>query len=130
MNEKKCIRNRWLNIRVTDEEYNTIEAFSKLTTASSVSEYARNLLLKKPVIVKYRNQSADEILSEMMALKNELHAIGNNYNQAVHKLHMLDKIIEIKTWVILNEKLKESFLKKADEIKSRMNDIYLLWSQK
>ncbi|MGZ5190993.1 MAG: plasmid mobilization protein [Flavisolibacter sp.] len=112
------------------EEYNDIEKFSNTTTSQSISEYARSVLLKKPVIVKYRNESIDEILSEMIRLKNELNAIGNNYNQAVHKLHTLDKIPEIKTWVILNEKLKKCFLENVDQINYRKNETYTLWSQK
>src|SRR5687768_6878392 len=99
MKEKSKLRNQWLTIRVSLEEYNKIEKISNTTTSQSISEYARAVLLKKPVIVKYRNVSLDEILSEMIRLKNELNAIGNNYNQAVHKLHKLDKIPEIKTWI-------------------------------
>ena len=44
------------------------------------------LCLQKPVTVKYRNQSADDFLQAMLELKKELSAIGNNYNQAVHKI--------------------------------------------
>ena len=31
--------------------------------------------------------------------KKELNAIGNNFNQAVHKLHLLDKIPEFRVWI-------------------------------
>lgn len=54
------------------------------------------VLLKKPVTINYRNQSADEILSAMRQLKKELNDVGNNFNQAVHKLHTLDTVPEIK----------------------------------
>ena len=130
MKEAKKVRNKWLNIRVNEDEYKKIEGFSTTTTCQGISEYARNVLLKKPVLVKYRNKSADELLSEMILLKNELSAIGNNFNQAIHKLHTLDRIPEIKTWIILNESTKQSFLKKTEEINHRMNQIYLQWSQK
>ena len=130
MKETKKVRNKWLNIRVNEDEYKKIEGFSATTTCQGISEYARDVLLKKPVLVKYRNQSADELLSEMILLKNELSAIGNNFNQAIHKLHTLDRIPEIKTWIILNESTKQSFLKKTEEINHRMNQIYLQWSQK
>lgn len=130
MKETKKVRNKWLNIRVNEDEYKKIESYSTTTTCQGISDYARKVLLKKPVIVKYRNQSAAEILSEMIQLKNELHAIGNNFNQAVHRLHTLDQIPEIKTWILLNESIKQSFMKKVEEIKLRMNQIYQLWSQK
>jgi len=127
---KKEVRNKWLHIRLNETEYNTITDQWKKTTSKELSDYARKVLLKKPVLVRYRNQSADEILAEMIRLKNELHAIGNNFNQAVHKLHVLDTIPQIKIWLLVNENLKNSFLKKTDEIKVRMNEIYQLWLQK
>ena len=131
MNEtKKEVRNKWLHIRLNETEYNAISNNWQKTTHKELSDYARRVLLKKPVIVNHRNQSADEILAELILLKNELHAIGNNYNQAVHKLHTLDTAPQIKIWLLANEALKNSFLKKAEEIKIRMNQIYEQWSQK
>ena len=130
MKETKIVRNKWLNIRVNEKEYNKIHDLYKKTTSQSISEFARNILLKKPVIIKYRNQSADEFLSEMIVLKNELNAIGNNYSQAVHRLHILDRIPEIKTWLLIHEALYKSFSKKVEEIKIQMNQIYQSWLQK
>lgn len=66
----------------------------------------------------------------MICLKNELSAIGNNYNQAVHRLHILDRIEEIKSWLHIHEPTHQSFMKKTEEIKSAMNEIYQLWLQK
>lgn len=130
MKETKTLRNKWLNIRVNEKEYNKIHDLFKKTTSQSISEFTRNILLKKPVIIKYRNQSADEFLSEMIKLKNALNAIGNNYNQAVHRLHILNRIPEIKTWLLIHETLYHSFIKKIEEIKIQMNQIYQSWLQK
>jgi hypothetical protein len=130
MKETKSVRNKWFHIRVNEKEYNKIHDLYKKTTSQSISEFARNILLKKPVIIKDRNQSADEFLSEMINLKNELNAIGNNYNQAVHRLHILDRIPEIKTWLLIHQTLYQSFIKKVEEIKIQMNQIYQSWLQK
>jgi hypothetical protein len=130
MKETKTLRNKWLNIRVNEKEYNKIHDLFKKTTSQSISEFTRNILLQKPVIIKYRNQSADEFLSEMIKLKNALNAIGNNYNQAVHRLHILNRIPEIKTWLLIHETLYHSFIKKIEEIKIQMNQIYQSWLQK
>ena len=127
MKESKIRRNKWLNIRVNEKEYNKIYDEYKKTTCQSISEFTRNILLKKPVIIKYRNESADELLAQMITIKNELNAIGNNYNQAVHRLHILDRIPEIKTWLLVHETLYQSFIKKVEEIKIQMNQIYHSW---
>jgi hypothetical protein len=128
-NENKN-RIKWLTIRLNAEEENKLIKFYKRTTANSLSEYARDVLLKEPLNILYRNQSADEFLSEMILLKNELNAIGKNFNQAVHKLHTLDHIQDIKTWAILNEISNKNFIAKAEEIKEKMNQIYHLWLRK
>jgi hypothetical protein len=129
-NKMKEVRKKWLHIRLNESEYTTIQGNWKKTTSKELSDYARKLLLKKPVVINHRNQSADEILAEMIRLKNELSAFGNNFNQAVHRLHTLDTVPQVKIWLAANENLKSSFLKKTEEIRVRMNQIYEQWLQK
>ena len=130
MKEIKQIRKGWLTVRLNEDEEKKLNKFYSRTTSNSLSEYARDVLLREPVNVIYRNQSADEFLEEMIQLKKELNAIGNNFNQTVHKLHTLDKIPEIKAWAILNETGKKTFMKKVEEIREKINLIYEQWSQK
>ena len=130
MKETKHVRKGWLTVRLNEDEEKKLNKFFNRTTSGSLSEYARDVLLREPVNVIYRNQSADDFLAEMILLKKELNAIGNNFNQAVHKLHTLDRVPEIKAWAILNETSKKNFLKKVDEIKEKMNQIYQQWLQK
>jgi len=130
MKETKQVRKGWLTVRLNEDEEKRLNKFFSRTTSGSLSEYARDVLLREPVNVIYRNQSADEFLAEMILLKKELNAIGNNFNQSVHKLHTLDHFPEIKAWAILNEASKKIFIKKVDEIKEKMNQIYQQWSQK
>ena len=130
MKETKQVRKGWLTVRLNEDEEKMLNKFFSRTTSGSLSEYARDVLLREPVNVIYRNQSADEFLTEMILLKKELNAIGNNFNQVVHKLHTLDHIAEIKGWTILNESSKKNFMKKVDEIKEKMNQIYCQWLQK
>lgn len=130
MKNKKKIRNRWLTIRLNEDEEKILNNLYSKTTSQGLSEYARNVLLKEPVTILYRNQTADEFLSEMILLKNELNAIGRNFNQVVHKLHTLDTVEEIKAWVILNENSKKAFTKLADKICHKVDKVYELWLQK
>ena len=130
MKETKRIRKGWLTVRLNEDEEKKLNKLYGRTTSNSLSEYARDVLLKEPVNILYRNQSADEFLTEMVLLKNKLNAIGKNFNQVVHKLHTLDHIAEIKAWTILNESSKKKFMKKVDEIKEKMNQIYWQWLQK
>jgi MobC-like protein len=130
MKEAKQIRSEWLTIRLNENEQKKLNQLYSRSTSNSLSEYARDVLLKEPVNIIFRNQTADDFLAEMILLKNELNAIGKNFNQVVHKLHTLDHVPEIKAWVILNESSKKIFMKKVEEIKDKVNEIYQQWSQK
>lgn len=121
---------RKVTVRFQELEFRYLEIQFKKSTCRKISEYVRNILIQKPVVVTYRNASADAFLAEMIELKNELSAIGNNFNQAVKKLHTQNSIPEIRLWLVFNESLKEAFTKKTEEIKVRMNQIYEQWLQK
>jgi len=130
MKKGNKIRSKWLTIRLNEEEEKKLNQLYSRTTCNALSEYARGVLLREPIIILYRNRTADEFLEEMIFLKNELNAIGKNFNQVVHKLNSFDQIPEIKAWAILNETTQKSFLRKVDEIKEKMCQIYEQWSQK
>ena len=124
------VRKKMVVVRMNSAEFEQLEKLCKQTTERSVSSYLREVALKKPVIVKYRNQSADDFLREMLELKNELNAVGNNFNQAVRKLHILDKIPEFLSWLNNYDGLKITLANKVEEIKFRMNQHYEKWLQK
>lgn len=118
----------WISFRVKPGQYKIIYGHFSTTTCRKLSEYARNVLLQKPVRIKYRNQSADDFLQEMLLLKKELNAIGNNYNQAIKKLHTLDHDHEVKKWLIENNLNHQKFLQQTAQILLRLNQIYQQWS--
>lgn len=128
--EDKEVRRHFVKTRMNDEELAMVTKLQKATTEKDISSYLRKVALQKPVTVYYRNQSADEFLKEMLSLKKELSAIGNNFNQAVHKLHLLEKIPEFRAWIIQYESLKKSLVEKVEEIRLRMNQLYEQWLQK
>ncbi len=121
------VRNKMVVIRMNKTEFEKAENLRKKTTERYLSSYLRKLSLEKPVTVKYRNQSADDFLKEMLGLKKELNGIGNNFNQAVHKLHLLDKIPEFRVWVNQYDDLQKSLMNKVEEIKSKVNELYEKW---
>jgi hypothetical protein len=124
------VRNKMVVVRMNETEFEQAEKFRKKTTERYPSTYMRKLSLQKPVTVKYRNESADDFLLDMLNLKKELNAIGNNFNQAVHKLHLLDKIPEFRVWVQQYDGLQKALISKVEEIKLRMNQLYEQWLQK
>jgi len=130
MKEKRPIRSKWLTIRLSEAEEAKLLQLYQSTTAQGLSEYVRAVLLQKPVTVVYRNAAADDFLDQMIDLKNELKAIGNHFNQVVHRLHLLNHFSEIKTWLILNEASRRTLEIRTAEILEKLAQIYTLWSQK
>ena len=128
--QKNEVRKKMVVVRMNIAEFEQLEKIQKQTTERDISGYLRSVSLKQPVTVKYRNQSADDFLMQMLELKKELNGIGNNFNQAVHKLHLLDKIPEFRGWINQYVSLHKAFLFKIDEIEIRLNKVYEQWLQK
>lgn len=124
------VRNIFFKFRLNDSELKEIKKLRQQSTERSTSNYVRKVALQKPVIIKYRNQTADDFLTEMVQLKKELNAIGNNFNQTVHKLHILDKIPEFRTWIAFYKDLHQSVVSKIEEINVKVNNLYEQWLQK
>jgi hypothetical protein len=129
MSDKNSNRVRMVTMRLTIEEYNKMEAKFKTTTSRKLSEYMRNVLLEKKITVFTRNKSLDDFMAELIRLRNELNAVGNNFNQVVKRLHVLPSSAELKVWIMVNESAKEGVIKMIDEIKSSINKFSDKWSQ-
>lgn len=114
---------------MNEKEFTALEKLRASSMEKTVSNYLRKVALRRPVTIVYRNETADDFLNELIQLKRELHFIGHNFNQAVHKLHTLDKIPEFRTWIRQYETVHHQFLQKEDQIIARSNQIYQLWLQ-
>jgi MobC-like protein len=125
----KSNRSRFVGVRFTEDEYDKIEKRANNTTCIALSEYIRRILLNKPVTGYTRNRSLDDFMAEMILLRNELNAIGHNYNQAVRKLHTCDTVPEIKLWLFSNEQGMGNLISKINEIKTKMDNISDQWLQ-
>jgi hypothetical protein len=112
---------------MTPEEYKTLTVFYIHSTCRKLSEYARLQLLKKPVIGKFRNESQDDLMNEIIARRNELNAIGNNFNQSVKRLHTLTTFSEFKEWIIRYELDKNTIASKLETLKKSIQKIGELW---
>lgn len=121
------VRSKMVVVRMNETEFNQLEKLQHKTTEKDTSSYLRKVALQKPVTVKYRNASADDFLLDMLSLKKELNAIGNNFNQAVHKLHLLDKIPEFRVWISQYDGLHRAFISKTEQINFKVNELYEQW---
>jgi hypothetical protein len=129
MEQEKPNRTRTIGLRLTAKEYEKVEKKWKASTCRKPSDYVRRSIFEKPIVTTYRNQSLDDFMAEIIKLKNDLNSVGNNFNQAVKKLHTLQQIAEFKTWLITYELEKKILFNKIDEIKNHMQKIGATWLQ-
>lgn len=127
MEKKNC--RRAIHVHFAEAEFDKVMRFYKTTTKRNLSEYVRSVLLEKPVTVYTRDQSIDDMLALFISLRNELSAIGNNYNQAVKKLHTMDSIEEIKAWAEASEEHRELLMEKVAQINSKIAQLSDKWLQ-
>lgn len=129
MKQANTNRTRIIGLRLTLKEYDQIEKKFKASTCRKLSDYVRRSIFEKPIVTTYRNQSLDDSMTEMMRLRNELNSIGNNFNQAVKKLHTLHQIAEFKDWLNAYETEKNMLLHKVEEIKNNIEKVGEKWLQ-
>ena len=130
MAKQEDTRIQWKNLRFKPEEYQLLEKRFRKTTFRKLSEYMRSVLLEKPVTVTYRDKAMDDVLEELILLRQELNAIGNNLNQAMRSINSAHGNADTRLWMnlmsIVNGKVEPSI----NEIKDRMNQYADIWSQK
>ena len=129
MSETNNNRCKWLHIRLKEDELSKINKKFSASTCRKLSEYARRVLLDKVITVYTRSESMDDLMAELILLKNELSAIGNNFNQVVKRLHTMDDKQDLQSWLLLNEKHKENFFKKVEEINQKITQLSDQWLQ-
>lgn len=129
MEKENSNRTRIVGLRFTLEEYRKIERKWKASTCRKLSDYIRMHLFNKTITVKYRSESLDEFMAEVIKLKSELNSLGNNFNQSVKKLHTLRQIPEFKSWILNSEVERKMLLEKVEEIKIHFHKITEKWLQ-
>ena len=122
-------RKRIVGVRFTSKEYEQIEKKWKDSTCRKLSEYVRKIIFNKPIVATYRNKSLDDLMTELIQLKKELNGIGNNFNQAVKKLHTLQQIPAFRMWLEHYETDKNMLLNRIEEIKNITGKIGEQWLQ-
>jgi len=129
MTEENKNRKRRITLRLTGDEYAELSKNWKKSTVRKLSEYVRCLLFGKSITVYTRDQSKDELLTEMALLRRELNAIGVNFNQAVHRLNMLDHAPQMQVWVERFERDKNRFFAAVEAINLRLKLLSSTWLQ-
>lgn len=130
MSKEQGNRTVWLTIRLTPAEYKSMNKLLQNTMFRSLSEYGRNVLLEKQIVVTHRDKSMDEILEELILLRKELNFIGNNFNQVVRKLNSISGSPDAEHWEAVLTEIRDRLQPVIGGIKDRLDNYSEIWSQK
>ncbi len=86
--EQNTNKTKWLHVRLSEDEYETLLKQFKKTTCRKLSEYTRNKLFEKHLTMYYRNKSLDDVMAELMPIRKSVFAISNNFNQGSQKTQL------------------------------------------
>ncbi|WP_217601988.1 hypothetical protein [Chitinophaga sp. GbtcB8] len=127
MKDIKSNRTRRVTLRFTPEEFQQIEKHFHTATSRKLSDFLRKVIMGEKVVNYTRNQSIDDFLTDMVLLRNQLSAIGNNFNQAVKKLNAVRQVPDILPCYLEARQQYKPISAKIDEIKSSINKLSDLW---
>lgn len=129
MEDKNSKRNRWPHIRLTKEEFDFIDKNFKASACRKRSDFVRRNLLRKPIVMRYRNESLDKPPQELIQLRTQLNFMGNNFNQSVKKLHTLFEISDLRVWILSFESDRNKYFCLVEEIKKHIENLAQKWLQ-
>src|SRR3546814_2566990 len=78
------------------------------------------------MIARTRDESLKDIIVVLTRLQKDLNGVGNNYNQMLHKLHIMDEYEEIKAWVISYELEKRSLFESIERSEEHTSELQSL----
>jgi len=125
--KKESKKNKWLHVRLNQQEFDQLQVQFKATTCRKLSDFTRRKLLGQLLVGTYRNSSLDNLTEELAELKTGLLAAGNNFNQAVKKLHTLSKIKEFEHWLIGYEIDRRALLRQVEKVSDLISKAAEKW---
>jgi len=85
---------RFLSIRLSADELQEVYNHQHQSTCRSLTEYVKKVLIGKPVTMKVRDESKEDTLDQLVAIKNRLDTLAE-HNEPLNGT-LLGEIAEIK----------------------------------
>lgn len=114
---------------MSEEEYTQLFKAYSHSSCHSPTAYIRQILTKGSVTVFYRNRSIDDLIHEMVGIKEALWQIRNLFSEQLQTLHHMSGMSELEAWVRVQEKDKCLLYDKTEELRELMIKLYDYASQ-
>jgi hypothetical protein len=129
MKQEKENRTHQIAVWLTPSEYDLLHTRWRQSTARTFREYLRKILFGKPITIRHRNQSLDDVMITLILLHTELSIIGHNCARVIEKLHGLREIEPVANWLREHDGAWQAVDQKITEIKAAISQIDDKWLQ-
>lgn len=79
-----------IRTRVTEKTHRKLLAIVGNSNCHSIGEVARKILSRDKIITYTQDNTLDNLMEQLVLLRRELNAIGNNINQVTHQVHLAE----------------------------------------
>jgi hypothetical protein len=93
MTENPAPAVRFLSIRLSEDEYKEVYGHLQQSACRSLTEYVKKVLTNKPVTVKIRDQSREDLLQQLVLIKTRLETL---IDKGQNGQSLQNEIIDIK----------------------------------
>ncbi len=87
---------RFISIRLSPDEHTEVYQLLQQSTCRSLTEYVKKVLTQKPITVKVRDQSREDVLQQLILIKSRVEALLDK-PEWQDSSPMLREITEIKS---------------------------------
>ena len=129
MREENKNKTKWLHVRLTNEEFKAISLAFARTTEINLSDYIRKKISGQPMFEGIRDQSLQDILSELTEIRNNLNGAANNFNQAVKRMHTLKGEKDVDLWLPMLKLNEKKLLQSIAEMIVYIGKTNVVWLQ-
>ena len=120
-------KEKWLHLRLSEQEYNIILARFNGTFSDSLSQYAREVLMGKPLIGRVRDQALDDVMSELTNIRKDLNAYGKNFNQVAKKVNQHQDFALVSAWLSAFENEEKNLGQVRSELEKLIQKLLEKW---
>lgn len=119
-----------VTVRFTKDEITRLQKSVSSTVSREMADYVRHVVMGRKVQVIYRDRSMDEFIKELVALRKELNALGNNFNQVTKKVNATAGKKDFFFLVEHAATLQQTLLEKVETIKGTIEKFAIQWFAK
>lgn len=119
-----------IQTRVNRSKFNQLSELAKKATNGSTSDLLRDILYKRKIKVQVVDKTLAEYMPELVRVRKELNAIGNNINQITRYFHQSPEETKKLFFATRVASLYENTGSKVTELLHLIEELGKRWLQK